>query len=365
MATATATSPRLKARYHDEVAKTLMTEFGYSNVMQVPAVVKVAVNIGLGEAIENAKAVESATGDLRSITGQQPYVRRSKKAISNFKLREGNVIGLAVTLRGARMWEFLDRLMSAALPRVRDFHGVSADAFDAFMGNMLSRRAHGTAIDEQEAGAYFAALGSGHAKLAVVMDSADTDKPPTRTQTMLQKLRDRYVGYVAVDVAPEFKALRMVKTPYELGMLTRATDISADAQKAGMRAAAPGAFEYQVKAVGYDPWGATQLATQLFSEGIPMIEVRQGYRTLSEPAKRLEALVLGKKLRHNDNHLLNWAVSNCVLDRDPADNVKPSKSSSTERIDPLAALVTGLATWLHEKDESGPSVYEERDIEWV
>jgi phage terminase large subunit-like protein len=96
-----------------------------------------------------------------------------------------------------------------------------------------------------------------------------------------------------------------------------------------------------------------------------MIEVRQGYRTLSEPAKRLEALVIGKKLRHNDNHLLNWAVSNCVLDRDPAGNVKPSKSSSTERIDPLAALVTGLATWLHQKDDSGPSVYEERNIEWV
>jgi large subunit ribosomal protein L5 len=125
MATATSTSPRLKARYHEEVAKALLTEFGYANVMQVPSVVKVAVNIGLGEAIENAKAIESATGDLRSITGQQPYVRRS-----NFKLRENNVIGLAVTLRGAKMWEFLDRLMGAALPRVRDFHGVSADAFD-------------------------------------------------------------------------------------------------------------------------------------------------------------------------------------------------------------------------------------------
>ena len=122
---------------------------------------------------------------------------------------------------------------------------------------------------------------------------------------------------------------------------------------------------YNVKAVGYDPWGATQLATQLFAEGVPMIEVRQGYRTLSEPAKRLEALVLGRKLRHNDNHLLNWAVSNCVLDIDPAGNVKPSKQSSTERIDPLAALVTALATWLHQKTETGPSVYEERNIEWV
>jgi len=122
---------------------------------------------------------------------------------------------------------------------------------------------------------------------------------------------------------------------------------------------------YNVKAVGYDPWGATQLATQLFAEGVPMIEVRQGYRTLSEPAKRLEALVLGRKLRHNDNHLLNWAVSNCVLDIDPAGNVKPSKQSSTERIDPLAALVTALATWLHQKTDSGPSVYEERNIEWV
>ena len=125
------------------------------------------------------------------------------------------------------------------------------------------------------------------------------------------------------------------------------------------------AKQYQVKAVGYDPWGATQLATQLFSEGIPMIEVRQGYRTLSEPAKRLEALVIGKKLRHNDNKLLNFAVSNAALDMDPAGNIKVSKSSSTERIDPLAALVTGLATWLHQKDDSGPSVYEERNIEWV
>ena len=125
---------------------------------------------------------------------------------------------------------------------------LSAATFDAFLGNMLSRRSHGTTIDEKEAGAYFAALGTGHAKLAVVMDRAGAGEPPTRTQTLLQTLRDRYVGYIAVDVTPEFKALRMMKTPYELRMLTRATDISADAQMAGMRAAAPGAFEYQVKA---------------------------------------------------------------------------------------------------------------------
>ena len=125
---------------------------------------------------------------------------------------------------------------------------LSAGAFDAFLGNMLSRRPHGAIVDEKDAGAYFAALGGGRAKLAVVMDSTGPGEPPSRTQALLQTLRDRYVGYVAVDAAPELKALRMVKTPYELRMLTRATDISADAQMAGMRASAPGAFEYQVKA---------------------------------------------------------------------------------------------------------------------
>ena len=128
---ATATDlPRLQQRYRENIAQQLMAEFSYSNVMEIPRITKVAVNIGLGEALENANAVEAATKDLMAITGQRPYVRRAKKAISNFKLRDNNPIGLSLTLRGDRMWEFLDRLINAALPRVRDFHGVTADAFD-------------------------------------------------------------------------------------------------------------------------------------------------------------------------------------------------------------------------------------------
>ena len=122
--------PRMQLRYRESIAQQLMADFSYSNVMEIPRITKVAVNIGLGEALENANAVESATKDLMAITGQRPYVRRAKKAISNFKLRENNPIGLSLTLRGDRMWEFLDRLINAALPRVRDFHGVTADAFD-------------------------------------------------------------------------------------------------------------------------------------------------------------------------------------------------------------------------------------------
>ena len=116
---ATATDlPRLQQRYRESIAQQLMSEFQYSNVMEIPRITKVAVNIGLGEALENANAVEAATKDLMAITGQRPYVRRAKKAISNFKLRENNPIGLSLTLRGDRMWEFLDRLINAALPRV-------------------------------------------------------------------------------------------------------------------------------------------------------------------------------------------------------------------------------------------------------
>ena len=122
--------PRMQLKYRETIAAQLMSEFGYDNVMQIPRILKVAVNIGLGEALDNANAVEAATKDLMAITGQRPYVRRAKKAISNFKLRENNPIGLSLTLRGDRMWEFLDRLISAALPRVRDFHGVPDEAFD-------------------------------------------------------------------------------------------------------------------------------------------------------------------------------------------------------------------------------------------
>jgi phage terminase large subunit-like protein len=123
---------------------------------------------------------------------------------------------------------------------------------------------------------------------------------------------------------------------------------------------------YSVKQIGFDPWNATQLSTGLYGEGVPMLEVRQGYRTLSEPAKKLEALVVSRKIRHPDSQLLNWCVSNVVIESDPAGNIKPSKASSTERIDAAAALVTAIATWLHQKvDATGPSVYEERDITWV
>ncbi len=128
--TQTKTLPALKQRYRDEMVEVLTREFGYTNPMQVPTLTKVSVNIGLGEALTNGRAIESAQNDLATITGQRPVVNRAKKAISNFKLREGNPIGVSLTLRGDRMWEFMDRLMNMALPRVRDFRGVNANAFD-------------------------------------------------------------------------------------------------------------------------------------------------------------------------------------------------------------------------------------------
>ncbi len=126
----TTTLPALKQRYRDEIVPVLTREFNYANPMQVPTIVKIGVNIGLGEALTNGRAVESATADLQAITGQRPVVNRAKKAISNFKLRENNPIGVSMTLRGDRMWEFLDRTVNMALPGVRDFRGVSANAFD-------------------------------------------------------------------------------------------------------------------------------------------------------------------------------------------------------------------------------------------
>ena len=122
--------PRLKTQYNDEIRTKLQEEFGYKNVNQIPKVTKVVVNIGLGEALENARAIESATEDLKVITGQRPVVTRAKRAVSNFKLREGNPIGLKLTLRGERMWEFYDRLVSLAIPRIRDFRGLSPRSFD-------------------------------------------------------------------------------------------------------------------------------------------------------------------------------------------------------------------------------------------
>ena len=125
-----ATPPRLKQRFRDEIAPALMREFSYGNAMQVPRVEKVVVNIGLGEATQDAKALDSAAQDLAIITGQKAVITRAKRSIANFKIREGNPIGLTVTVRGDRMWEFMDRLLNAALPRIRDFRGVSRNAFD-------------------------------------------------------------------------------------------------------------------------------------------------------------------------------------------------------------------------------------------
>jgi large subunit ribosomal protein L5 len=120
----------LKERYKNEVAPVLFKNLKLNNVNQVPRVSKVVVNIGVGEALENAKALDAAVGDLTKITGQKPVITKARKSIANFKLREGRAIGVKVTLRGERMWSFLDRLMNVALPRVRDFRGISPDAFD-------------------------------------------------------------------------------------------------------------------------------------------------------------------------------------------------------------------------------------------
>lgn len=121
---------RLLDQYRSDVVSELMNEFGYKNVMQVPKLEKIVVNIGLGEAIQNARAIDAAVSDLAQITGQKPVVTRAKKSIAAFKLRAGMPIGAMVTLRGRRMYEFLDRLTSITLPRIRDFRGVSANSFD-------------------------------------------------------------------------------------------------------------------------------------------------------------------------------------------------------------------------------------------
>ena len=130
MTTTERVAPRLKQRYRDEIAGELREQFSYANVMQIPGVVKVVVNMGVGEAARDAKLIEGAVRDLATITGQKPQVRRATKSIAQFKLREGMPIGAKVTLRGDRMWEFLDRLLSLALPRIRDFRGLNAKQFD-------------------------------------------------------------------------------------------------------------------------------------------------------------------------------------------------------------------------------------------
>ncbi|MBI3286688.1 MAG: 50S ribosomal protein L5 [Chloroflexi bacterium] len=123
-------APRLLERYRREVVPALMARFGYRNVWQVPRLEKIMVNVGLGEALQDAKALDNAARDIAILTGQRPVITRAKKSIAGFKLREGNPIGIKATLRGERMYAFLDRLVNLALPRVRDFRGVSSDAFD-------------------------------------------------------------------------------------------------------------------------------------------------------------------------------------------------------------------------------------------
>ena len=130
MTTAERVAPRLKQRYRDEIRDGLQEQFGYGNVMQIPGVVKVVVNMGVGDAARDAKLIDGAVRDLATITGQKPQVRRATKSIAQFKLREGMPIGAKVTLRGDRMWEFLDRLLTIALPRIRDFRGLSPTQFD-------------------------------------------------------------------------------------------------------------------------------------------------------------------------------------------------------------------------------------------
>ncbi|WP_225847890.1 50S ribosomal protein L5 [Streptomyces sp. HPF1205] len=128
--TATTTTPRLKARYREEIAGKLRDEFKYENVMQIPGLTKIVVNMGVGDAARDSKLIEGAIRDLATITGQKPQVTKARKSIAQFKLREGQPIGAHVTLRGDRMWEFLDRLLSLALPRIRDFRGLSPKQFD-------------------------------------------------------------------------------------------------------------------------------------------------------------------------------------------------------------------------------------------
>ena len=122
--------PRLLTMMRDEISPQLQSEFGYSSVMEIPTLDKVIINMGLGEALQNNRAIESATNDLMAITGQKPVTTKAKKSIAGFKIREGMPIGVKVTLRGKRMYEFVDRLLNAALPRIRDFQGISRKCFD-------------------------------------------------------------------------------------------------------------------------------------------------------------------------------------------------------------------------------------------
>ncbi|HEU5438819.1 MAG TPA: 50S ribosomal protein L5 [Ktedonobacterales bacterium] len=135
-----AVQSRLKERYDKDILPALIKEFGYQNVMQAPRLAKIVINIGLGEAIQNNKAIENAVRDLADITGQRPVITKAKRSVASFKLREGMPIGVTVTLRGQRMYDFLDKLVNVALPRLRDFQGVSTDSFDGHGNYTLGLR---------------------------------------------------------------------------------------------------------------------------------------------------------------------------------------------------------------------------------
>jgi large subunit ribosomal protein L5 len=139
-ASPTGTELRLRQRYQDKILPALIQRFAYTNALQVPRLVKVVANIGIGESISNPKALDAATADLKKITGQQPVVLKSRKAIANFKLRAGLPIGIKVTLRGARMYQFVDKLISVGLPRIRDFRGISPTGFDGHGNYTLGLR---------------------------------------------------------------------------------------------------------------------------------------------------------------------------------------------------------------------------------
>ena len=141
-ATSSGSAPRLLQKVRDQIGPEMMKEFGYSSVMQIPRLNKVVINIGLGEALQNARAIESVTADLSRITGQRPVTTKAKKSIAGFKIREGMPIGAMVTIRGRRMYEFTDRLLNASLPRIRDFQGLSRNSFDGRGNYSIGIREH-------------------------------------------------------------------------------------------------------------------------------------------------------------------------------------------------------------------------------
>ena len=141
-ATSSGSAPRLLQKVRDEIGPEMMKEFGYTSVMQIPRLDKVVINIGLGEALQNARAIESVTADLSRITGQRPVTTKAKKSIAGFKIREGMPIGAMVTMRGRRMYEFTDRLLNASLPRIRDFQGLSRNSFDGRGNYSIGIREH-------------------------------------------------------------------------------------------------------------------------------------------------------------------------------------------------------------------------------